>query len=287
MVPSMIRGNVMNRVWALLRVLLFAGCAGVALAATPAGAVDFGDDSSRWANDDECDDPRFTGMGMTATPLLDEDAFHDATDCRTEYEAGLITLRGPNDPRLGVEFGDNSSEFANDGECDDPRFEGSGMAATSLRDADTMHDAADCEQAFAAGEIAWRDPNAAPAEPTVGAGDFGDDSSQWANDGECDDPRFEGAGMAAQLLDEDIGRDATDCRSALDAGRVTWKASGTEAAVDIDFGDDASQWSKDGECDDPRFAGAGMTNTPLLQEDIGHDATDCRTAFEAGNLSLR
>ena len=23
---------------------------------------------------------------------------------------------------------------------------------------------------------------------------FGDDSSEWANDGECDDPRFDGAG---------------------------------------------------------------------------------------------
>ena len=26
--------------------------------------------------------------------------------------------------------------------------------------------------------------------------DFGDDSSEWANDGECDDPRFEGTGSA-------------------------------------------------------------------------------------------
>ena len=30
-----------------------------------------------------------------------------------------------------------------------------------------------------------------------------------------------------------------------------------------------------------------MTATPLLEGDIGHDATDCRTAYEAGNLTLR
>jgi len=284
----------MQRIWALLRVTAFAGCVGVALAATPAAAVDFGDDSSRWANDDECDDPRFTGMGMTATPLLDEDAFHDASDCEAEFNAGLIRLRGPGDSRFGVEFGDDSSEYANDNECDDPRFQGEGMAAQgSLRDSDTMHDASDCESAFAAGLIEWADPSS-DTGPTVAEGDFGDDSSQWANDGECDDPRFEGPGMAADLLDQDIGHDATDCEMALNAGRVSWTSGGSGGggqtgggATDVDFGDDASQWSNDGECDDPRFQGAGMTNTPLLQEDQGHDATDCRTAFENGQITVR
>ena len=33
--------------------------------------------------------------------------------------------------------------------------------------------------------------------------DFGDDASRWANDGECDDPRFEGNGMAPALINED------------------------------------------------------------------------------------
>ena len=61
----------------------------------------------------------------------------------------------------------------------------------------------------------------------------------------------------------------------------------TEAAASVDFGDDTSQWSNDNECDDKRFDGPGMTSTPLLDEDIGHDATDCRTAFEAGRLQLR
>jgi hypothetical protein len=30
-----------------------------------------------------------------------------------------------------------------------------------------------------------------------------------------------------------------------------------------------------------------MTNTPLLDQDIQHDATDCRTAFQQGRLTLR
>jgi len=49
---------------------------------------------------------------------------------------------------------------------------------------------------------------------------FGDDSSEWARDGECDDPRFTGAGMARVLLDQDLGRDATDCRTLLEVGRI-------------------------------------------------------------------
>lgn len=73
-----------------------------AAAASPAAApaeaaqiaVDFGDDTGEWANDNECDDSRFEGPGMTATPLLEEDIGHDATDCRTAYEAGRLTLRG-------------------------------------------------------------------------------------------------------------------------------------------------------------------------------------------------
>ena len=33
--------------------------------------------------------------------------------------------------------------------------------------------------------------------------DFGDDTSEWAKDGECDDPRFEGTAFAAELVDAD------------------------------------------------------------------------------------
>ena len=58
----------------------------------------------------------------------------------------------------------------------------------------------------------------ARAENAAAVG-FGDDSGTWARDGECDDPRFEGAGMGASL-DNHLLRDATDCRDAYRAGRV-------------------------------------------------------------------
>jgi hypothetical protein len=45
-------------------------------------------------------------------------------------------------------------------------------------------------------------------------------------------------------------------------------------------------FSRDGECDDKRFTGPGLTSTPLLDSDVQHDATDCRTAFAQGRLSL-
>ncbi len=123
--------------------------------------------------------------------------------------------------------------------------------------------------------------------PHATAVDFGNDSSQWANDGECDDPRFTGPGMTStRLLDQDILADATDCRQAWNAGRITLRSQAGSSAG-VEFGDDASQWANDGECDDPRFTGPGMTSTPLLDEDTRHDASDCRRAFEAGQIRLR
>lgn len=119
--------------------------------------------------------------------------------------------------------------------------------------------------------------------------DFGDDASVWANDGECDDGRFAGAGMTnTPLLDSDVGHDASDCRTA-------WNAGGLRLA-DVkpfrgdytpDFGDDASEWALDDECDDPRFVGPGMTLTTLLDEDMYHDATDCEAAWDADDIELR
>ena len=53
-----------------------------------------------------------------------------------------------------------------------------------------------------------------------------------------------------------------------------------------DFGDDASDFANDGECDDPRFKGPGMA-TKLLSSDILHDARDCETAWDNGDIELR
>ncbi|HVR91070.1 MAG TPA: hypothetical protein VHG29_08275 [Novosphingobium sp.] len=128
--------------------------------------------------------------------------------------------------------------------------------------------------------------------------DFGDDASRFSKDGECDDMRFSGAGMTSTtLIDSDIRHDATDCRSAYNQGRLTYQGGQRAAPAStgyadsgvnhIMWGDDASQFSRDGECDDKRFIGAGMTSTILIDSDIKHDATDCRTAYNQGRLTLR
>ena len=66
-------------------------------------APNFGDDSSMWANDGECDDPRFVGNDM-ASVLLDDDEFHDATDCRELYESGSIRYLSDDSPE-NAQFG--------------------------------------------------------------------------------------------------------------------------------------------------------------------------------------
>ena len=59
-----------------------------------------------------------------------------------------------------------------------------------------------------------------------------------------------------------------------------------QAANTVDFGDDASPWARDGECDDPRFLGEGVAQTQL-DSDTYHDATDCRSLFSIGDIRLR
>ncbi|MED5534059.1 MAG: hypothetical protein VX690_00005, partial [Pseudomonadota bacterium] len=175
------------------------------------GNVDFGDNSSTWANDGECDDPRFQGAGMASTTLA-EDRFSDANDCRDLFNLGRITLISSGGGGGPVEFGDNSSTWSQNGECDDPRFQGSGMASM-LIDSDRFADATDCRLLFNQGMITLRGSG--------GNVDFGDNSSTWANDGECDDPRFQGAGMASTTLAEDRFSDANDCRDLFNLGRIT------------------------------------------------------------------
>ncbi len=189
---------------------------------SPALAIEFGNDTSEWANDGECDDPRFGGPGM-ADVLLDEDIGRDANDCRYLFNRGdIYALSGggkasPVVPgggkNVGDLFGNNSSEWANDGECDDPRFGGSGMAALLL-DEDLGRDANDCRNLYNSGDI-FLLSNSGKS--------FGDNSSEWAFDGECDDPRFFGNGMAGVLLDEDTGRDADDCQALYSTGAIDWR----------------------------------------------------------------
>ena len=55
----------------------------------------------------------------------------------------------------------------------------------------------------------------------------------------------------------------------------------------VNFGDDQSPFARDGECDDARFAGAGMAVTQLLKADLFHDAEDCRNLYMSGLVRLR
>ncbi len=61
--------------------------------------------------------------------------------------------------------------------------------------------------------------------------DFGDDSGEWVRDGECDDPRFAGEGVADYLVDADLYRDATDCRKLLNEGRIRFVGGGDAGSV--------------------------------------------------------
>ena len=132
----------------------------------PDGAIDFGYDASKYSRDGECDDKRFSGTGMTQTPLLDSDVRHDATDCRAAYRQGRLALgaasatSSSNYTDSGVnhiQWGDDASKYARDGECDDKRFSGAGMTLTPLLDSDIQHDATDCRAAFAQGRLSLRE----------------------------------------------------------------------------------------------------------------------------------
>ena len=176
-----------------------------------------------------------------------------------------------------IDFGTNAGDWVDDGECDDPRFEGPG-SARELVESDRMRDANDCSALFARNEISLR------STVLDKRFDFGDDSSQWANDGECDDPRFEGSAVAVILLEDDLGRDASDCRALFSAGKISLSPGG--GADRVSFGNNTSQWANDGECDDPRFEGKGMAQT-LLDEDRGRDANDCSTLYFLDRISVK
>jgi S1-C subfamily serine protease len=241
-------------------------------------APEFGSDTGNHVNDGECDDPRF--MGPLASSLGDPGT--DATDCAAAWAAGLITLDPDFDPEAraraamvvvfdGIEFGNNTSQWANDGECDDPRFEGpnaSGLGRPGM-------DGNDCLAAWQAGEVTLKPPvNAGLPLP-----DFGDDSGNFALDGECDDPRFEGPMTTTAGAP---GTDASDCRALWDMGLITPRARLNEGLPEPDFGDDSGQFTFDGECDDTRFTGPGASGVgdPLT------DASDCAAAWAAGTITL-
>lgn len=129
------------------------------------------DDSCEWARDGECDEPRyFNGTGACVNGT-------DATDCKgQELRAdALARLMAALPASLRDQLGTDSCRYANDMECDDAAFGGTGACSAGT-------DASDC-RALAIG---------------------GDDSCEWANDNECDEPGI-GGGYCTS------GTDATDC----------------------------------------------------------------------------
>lgn len=179
------------------------------------------------------------------------------------------------------DFGDDTSRYSKDGECDDSRFSGTGMTNTVLLKSDVGHDASDCRAAFESGSIALRGET---SRPPIAEIHWGDDSGEYAKDGECDDARFVGSAMAESLVTDSIAKDASDCKTAYADEKISSNLLflGPSNGNAINFGDDASDFARNGECDDVRFTGDYASEMIYLVEDIGHDATDCKIALEAG-----
>ncbi len=219
--------------------------------------IEFGDNASEWSEDGECDDARFTGEGMAFQPT-EAEIMHDAIDCEAAFNAGTITLKPAS------EMAENPPEA---------------VATPAPEETAPAEAAAD---APAATEVTTEAPEAAAV--SADDIDFGDNDSSWSKNGLCDDPRFEGAGMATVLNDADILHDAADCRIAFRDGMITLKTPG--GPTDIYFGDDSTPWPNDGECDDPRFAGEGMARN-VYPENAAKDASDCRAAFNLGTITYQ
>ena len=247
-------------------------------AAQGASKVSFGDDNGRFANDGECDDVRFDGAGRSVYVGRDH-IMRDASDCRMFFDRGLLRLRpeGPGSgSSLGIDFGDDSGRFADDGECDDVRFVGVGRSVYVGLD-HIMRDASDCRSLFDRGLLQPVDDVESPSQI-----DFGDDSGRFADDGECDDVRFDGAGRSVYVGLDHIMRDASDCRVLFDRGLLRLRAevphtASTESPAQIDFGDDSGRFADDGECDDARFA--GLWREMRILSHVRRDASDCREAL--------
>lgn len=103
-----------------------------------ADQIEWGDDSGSYANDDACDDARFHEDG-DEWGYQRNHVLRDASDCRTAFEAGSLTLF--------LDFGDNSGEYADDQTCDDNRFTGEGRSILTT-DSHVKRDAVDCIAAY-------------------------------------------------------------------------------------------------------------------------------------------
>ena len=88
-----------------MKAAVLLGIALCAITVAPAFAApkfSFGDDTGSYANDGECDDPRFSGPGMTGTALLSDDVLQvpeqEGVGAEAEQQCGHDHERGPHDP---------------------------------------------------------------------------------------------------------------------------------------------------------------------------------------------
>ena len=242
-----------------------ADCQAAVAAGTATLVLDFGDDSGDYANDGECDDNRFTGAGRSIL-TTDSHVRADATDCIAAYRAG--TIDRPGIMTTDLVFGNNSGSYANDDDCDDARFHDDGDDYNYKRE-HVLADASDCRAAVNSGEVSL-------------LLDFGNDSGEYANDGECDDNRFTGAGRSALSSDSHVMADASDCIEAYREGNLN---RGATALGDLVFGNNSGSYANDDDCDDARFHDDG-DDYNYKREHVLADASDCRAAVNSGEVSL-
>lgn len=204
--------------------------------------------------------------------------------------AGALVLSASVVQAQDINFGDDSADYSHDGQCDDRRFEGSGMAV-ELNWGNVGRDADDCSTAFYKGSISMWNLMDRTANTDCSAIEFGSNQSMYSNDGACDDPRFEGSGAAEAPSSANIGSDADDCSRLCDYGMVFLRDGAAEVAAyepveeDAFYGNNSGEYAQDGECDDRRFVGDVMANG-LRWDLVGRDADDCREVYEAGLVSL-
>lgn len=83
-------------------------------------------------------------------------------------------------------------------------------------------------------------------------------------------------------------RDATDCITHFEAGRIQLRSGSISEHTTIDFGDDSGEWAYDEACDDNRFVGPSPYYYHWSSGEYNlRDASDCRTLYEEGHISLR
>lgn len=92
--------------------------------------------------------------------------------------------------------------------------------ATSLGGYNIGRDASDCQALYRQGQIYPWDQAASLSVMSCASIDFGNDDGQYPMDDQCDDPRFEGIGMAWALNTTELGGDASDCARACELGTI-------------------------------------------------------------------